>query len=136
MLGWVRNLLFGKVDVAKFSNGEFGRWAEKEAGKYLKRLGYKIVDRNFKTPFGEIDIVIRDGDTIAFVEVKAERGKFGCPEEKVSRVKRQRLIKSAKVFVNRYKFQEYSLRFDVITVKIADRETIIEYAKDAFQVRK
>ena len=65
----------------------FGNKAEKLAERYLKKKGYKILDRQFVTRYGEIDLVAREGDEIVFVEVKARRSTaFGYPEESVTEV--------------------------------------------------
>jgi putative endonuclease len=63
-------------------NQKIGRWGESVAAEYLQKRGYEILDKNARTPFGEIDIVARLEDMIVFVEVKARTTRsFGLPEE-------------------------------------------------------
>ena len=72
-------------------NKILGRKGEDAACRYLKKHGYKILKRNYVTPFGEADIVARKGDTYCFVEVKTrESDAFGLPTEAVNREKQRR----------------------------------------------
>ena len=93
-----------------------GRSGEKRAEKYLKKLGYKILARNFKTVVGEIDIIAKDGDTVVFVEVKTRTGDaFGRPSEAVDAKKRAKYVKVAQAFlVKNYKTTDVLCRFDVV----------------------
>jgi len=60
---------------------QFGEAAEALAARLLKKRGYKIIETNYRTPLGEVDIIARDGDTLVFVEVKARQtGQFGAPK--------------------------------------------------------
>jgi len=79
--------------MTKLQTGQDG---EKQAAEFLKRQGYKILDLNFRTKYGEIDIVARDGDVLVFVEVKTRSSQqFGLPEEAVGYHKLQHLQKAA-----------------------------------------
>jgi putative endonuclease len=79
---------------------QFGRESEAKAARLLRRAGYRIVARNYRTPFGEIDLVAYDGDVLAFVEVKARRSeRFGAPHASVTADKRRRLTRAAQVFL-------------------------------------
>jgi len=78
----------------------FGRESEVEAARYLQGAGYRIVARNYRTPFGEIDLVAYDGDVLAFVEVKARRSeRFGAPHASVTADKRRRLTRAALAYL-------------------------------------
>lgn len=69
-----------------------GQVGERVAVNHLHRLGYRILDRNWRCPSGEVDIVAHDGEAYVFVEVKARRTRaFGAPEEAVTPRKLQRL---------------------------------------------
>ncbi|MCX6784700.1 MAG: YraN family protein [Candidatus Komeilibacteria bacterium] len=71
----------------------FGAWAENLASRYLAKLGYKIIDRNWHCRFGELDIIAKKDGLIHFVEVKARRNQiFGWPEEAVTISKQQKLV--------------------------------------------
>ena len=74
------------IKGVKRFNRKKGMRGERLAAKYLKRCGYKIVERNFKCPFGEVDIIARQGDVLAFVEVKARSSEdYGTPSQAVNR---------------------------------------------------
>lgn len=73
-----------------------GHKGEEAACRYLEAQGYRILARNHRTPYGELDIVARRGDTLVFVEVRLRRpGLMGTPQESLTRGKRRRLIASA-----------------------------------------
>ena len=106
-----------------------GKKGERLVEEYLKKQGCKILKRNYKTPFGEADIIAEDKDEIVFVEVKARTtDKFGTPREAVGKDKQRRYYQIAKC----YWLQtgtEPNARFDVAEV-YGDGE--IEYYKNAF----
>jgi len=110
--------------------GLSGRQAEERACQYLKGLGYEIVARNWRCRSGEIDIVARDGNVLAFVEVKARSGRgYGGPEGAVGPVKQRRLVAAARRFIQQTG-AELPARFDVVTFL---GESVRLY-KDAFRV--
>ena len=105
-----------------------GRKGEDLACKYLKKHGYKILKRNYKTPFGEADIVAYDGEYYCFVEDKArESDAFGLPTEAVDEAKRRRYRQIAGYFCYRNR-EELPCRFDVASVY----EGEIEYFENAY----
>ena len=70
-----------------------GKIGEEAATNYLKEKGYKIQERNYRTSFGEIDIICRHKDSIIFVEVKTRRSdRYGCPEEAINTNKQRKII--------------------------------------------
>ena len=74
--------------MTKDLNKESGRRGEKIAARYLREHGYKVVERNYRTRFGEIDLVCTQRDKLVFVEVKLKIGdKFGTPEEMITKAK-------------------------------------------------
>ncbi len=81
-------------------NQDWGRFGENLAAQFLKRHGFQILERNFRTRWGEIDIIAQKGDSLRFVEVKTRlMPDFGQPEEAVHRFKKQRLLGTAKMYV-------------------------------------
>ena len=105
-----------------------GRRAEEQTAKYLKKHGYKIIERNFKTPFGEADIIAFKDGWYCFVEVKArESDAFGLPAEAVDNRKKERYRKMAWYFCN-MKRQEVPCRFDIASVF----EGGLEYFENAY----
>ena len=106
-----------------------GKKGEKLAAAYLKGLGYKILKKNYKTPFGEADIIAQDKGEIVFVEVKTRTDdRFGAPREAVTKTKQQRYYKIAECFWLKLG-EEPNVRFDVIEVYEDGR---IEQYKNAF----
>lgn len=111
-----------------FRNKILGRKGEELTRKYLKKRGYKIVARNYETPFGEADIVAFKDGCYCFVEVKArESDVFGLPSEAVTREKQRKYRMIAKYFCNERR-EELFCRFDVAAVY----EGEIEYYENAF----
>jgi putative endonuclease len=84
----------------KSDNKKTGNRGEELASEYLQKKGYRIEERNFRTRFGEIDIVCWDGQTLVFVEVKTKIGHdFGEPEEMVNKGKLERVRRMGEVFI-------------------------------------
>lgn len=108
-------------------NKKVGYKGEKLAAKYLKKRGYKILERNYKTPFGEADIIAKLGDMLVFCEVKTRQNDFyGAPSEAVNFKKRQRYIQAAQYYVQN---GEYPIRFDIIEVYKGE----INHLENAFE---
>ena len=106
-----------------------GRIGEKKAVEYLKKQGYKILDKNFKTHVGEIDIIAIDKDVICFVEVKTRSGdRFGQPSEAVNRKKQEKYFKVAEEYLLFKGITDRDCRFDVVEVE----NEKINLIKDAF----
>lgn len=108
--------MFSKKNQTENENIKLGKQGEKKACSYLKKKGWKILERNFKNPFGEVDIIARKQDVIAFVEVKTRLSDvFGLPSEAVNLARRQRYIRAAEFyFANRE--INCTVRFDIIEV--------------------
>lgn len=95
---------------------ERGNWGEERAALYLRLHGYKIVERNFRCRQGEIDIIARKGDVVAFVEVKQRKNAdFGEAREFVTYSKQRRVIAAAELWLLKT-CCELQPRFDVIEV--------------------
>ncbi len=93
-----------------------GKLGETKAKNYLKRRGYQILQSNYRTRAGEIDLIAKDGDCLVFVEVKTRTSaEYGTPAEAVSYYKQQHMIKSAQYYLARHG-GECECRFDVIEV--------------------
>lgn len=98
-------------------NYQKGRQGERLAEKYLKKKGYKILERNFRLRFGEIDLVAADGQTIVFVEVKTKTGEqFGEPWEMINQHKLDQLKKIGQVYLIKQGMSEAVCRIDVVGV--------------------
>ncbi|GAB5045710.1 YraN family protein [Thermodesulfovibrio sp. TK110] len=107
---------------------ELGKEGERLAVEYLLARGYKILERNFRTQFGEIDIIAKQGKYIVIIEVKRRISEnFGNPEMAVNYRKQERLKKLALFYLNKLG-KEYPVRFDVIAIK----DNKIEHIENAF----
>lgn len=94
-----------------------GKLGEQIAVDYLQNHNYEIIGRNFRTRYGEIDIVARDGRTLVFIEVKSRSSvKFGTPEESITHDKRNKLRLMSAYFLSKNKLQHQSHRLDVIGI--------------------
>ncbi len=106
-----------------------GNAGEKLVEAYLKQQGCTLLKRNYRTPFGEADLIVQDKDEIAFVEVKTRTtDSYGAPREAVGKEKRRRYQKIAQCYWKQ-NGEEPNARFDVAEV-YADGK--IEYFKNAF----
>jgi putative endonuclease len=98
---------------------EVGALGEKMAVDFLKKHGYKIVQRNFRCREGEIDIIARQGDCLVFVEVRTRKSSgFGIPEESITPVKSKRLVDLANTYLQSCGSFPQSWRIDVIAVEL------------------
>ena len=104
-----------------------GRAGERKAVEYLKKKGYEILDANFKTYVGEIDVIAKDGDCVVFVEVKTRTDdSFGAPSEAVDFKKREKYYKVATEYlVKKYHSADVESRFDVIEIENGEINHII-----------
>ncbi len=114
-----------------------GRIGEEAAARHLEKQGYRILTRNYRTSFAEVDIIARQGATLVFVEVKTRSSlRFGAPVEAVSLEKRHRLSKIAQDYMLQEGLEKHDARFDVVSV-LLNREgavlqiDILENAFDA-----
>lgn len=110
-----------------------GRLAEQRAARYLRVRGFRIVTRNFSCKTGEIDIIARDGATLVFVEVKsAGSPAYGDPLARVTPAKQNKIINTARYYIQLNKLENLPMRFDVIGI---DPEGKVSHIKDAFSAR-
>ena len=99
-------------------NIEIGKWGEKVAESFLKNNACKVVDKNVRTPYGEIDIIAEDEGEVIIVEVKTRtNNKYGYPEESITELKIKHLIDSAEYYFQNMLNDCVSYRLDVITIE-------------------
>ncbi len=112
-----------------------GAEGEKMAAEFLLRQGYRILERNFRTVLGEIDLIAKDGKVLVFVEVKARSGiRFGVPQMAVDLRKQAKMSRVALVYLSQKKLEACECRFDVIGItKGSNGGAEIEHFKDAFE---
>jgi putative endonuclease len=105
-----------------------GAAGEARAAAWYRRRGYEIVARNWRCREGELDLVVRKGPVLAFVEVKTRRtAAFGAPVEAVTRDKQRRIRVLALRFLEGYPRRSRQLRFDVVSI-LGDELTVLEGA--------
>lgn len=123
-----RSLLHGVLfcyDRSTMHNLSLGKWGEDEAVEYLKKKGHRIVERNFKARYDEIDIIALDHNTLVFVEVKTRIGDaYGLPEESITKRKLHSLTRAAYYYQHLHPELSTALRIDAITVYFSPDERI------------
>lgn len=109
-----------------------GAGYERQAADLLKAGGFEILDRNWATPMGELDIVARKDDTVVFVEVRARSNPaYGTPAESVTPAKRAKIIRTAMAYIKARRVRAESFRFDVIGIVPGEAPEHIEGAFSA-----
>ena len=99
------------------NNTEIGKRGEEIAAEFLKKQGVDIIEKNYHTKFGEIDLIGFDKSTIIFIEVKLRNNdNFGTPVEAITQTKLKRIYKSALWYISMHK-HNYDYRFDVIAIR-------------------
>ena len=114
---------------------ELGMRGERLALQELKRLGYRIVERNYRCALGEIDVVARHRGTLVFVEIKTRRtGDVGYAKEAVDAGKRRRISRAALAYIRDNGAWDTSARFDVVAVSLASGTPEVEVVTNAFEL--
>lgn len=109
-----------------------GRDGENTACEYILKRNFEIVENNYRSPFGEIDIIAKDGEYIVFIEVKFRNDlSHGYPREAVGKGKQKNIIKTAEYYISENNIQNTDFRFDVIEILGHN----IEYIENAFWKR-
>ena len=109
---------------------KFGIIGEKMAQKYLKDNKYEIIENNYYTRNGEIDIIASKNNYIIFVEVKTRTNeKYGRASEAVNKIKKFHMKKSAAKFLKENNFSRFTIRFDVIEVYMINGKCKINHIK-------
>ncbi len=100
------------------SSRDIGMVGEQIAVEYLKKKGYKILEKNFKLRFSEIDIIALDKDVLVFVEVKTKTNlRFGQPYEEITPAKLKKLKRGVQYYLLlRKKYVNYKMRLDVLSI--------------------
>lgn len=105
------------VDPRRLANRARGQWGERRAETYYRRLGYQVLDRNWRCALGEIDLVVRLADTVVFCEVKTRRtAAYGHPAEAVDHRKQARLRRLAAAWLAAHDHGGVDVRFDVVSI--------------------
>ncbi|OGC98742.1 hypothetical protein A2701_01485 [Candidatus Amesbacteria bacterium RIFCSPHIGHO2_01_FULL_47_34] len=106
----------------KRANRKTGEKAETAVGNYLENKGYELMVRNFRTRYGEIDLICRDGNLTVFVEVKAKKGlQFGSPEEMFTSAKYRQVRRMATAYLEG---REVPCRIDMVAVELGEMNEV------------
>lgn len=126
----------GKKTGRGSRNKDLGLRGEEAAARFLYRMGYDIMERNWRCNFGEADIIAQDGQTLVFVEVKTRSNlDKGFPAEAVGAVKREKYEKIALAFLSNHDICDVAVRFDVVSVvAVAKDRALIKHHISAFSV--
>ena len=113
----------------------FGRESESIAVKYLKKQGYKILEQNYRTKLGEIDVIAKDKNTLVFVEIKARRSdRYGNPKWAITPKKKRQMSKVALYYLKVTRQMDVKARFDVVTVRSMENKPQMDIIKNAFEL--
>ena len=95
---------------------DLGRWAEQKARELLELENYQYVNQNYHSRYGEIDLIVRSGKELVFVEVKARSlGRYATACEVITRAQQRKIIKTAQFFLQKHpNYDDFDCRFDVI----------------------
>lgn len=120
----------------KSGNRSLGGTGESIAVTFLKGIGFSIVECNFRTVCGEIDIIARDGRSIVFVEVKCRKNdNYGPPQLAVTPFKQRQISKAALVWLSKKRLYDAEARFDVIAIVLHEHDLPeIEHIRNAFDL--
>lgn len=112
----------------------FGRIGERLARQYLEQKGYHFLDSNFRTAHSEIDLIMDDGGTLVFVEVKSRHNRrYGEPVEAVNPAKQRHIRLGARAYVMKRRIEDTHIRFDVVEVMVSrEGETKFRHTRNAF----
>ena len=108
-----------------------GQRGEQLAQRHLREQGLSLLEANYRSRWGEIDLIMQDGPTLVFIEVRLRAAsRYGSPAETIGRRKQQRLIRTAQQYLQTHR--DARARFDVIAITTGDHAPRIQWIKDAF----
>ena len=112
-----------------------GKEGERIAEIFLRKKGYKLVERNYRCAAGELDLIMLDQRVIVFVEVKTRTGiRYGTPLEAVEVRKQQKMIYAAQFFLSAKKLSQREARFDVVGISWIGVQPSVEHIENAFEL--
>jgi putative endonuclease len=115
---------------------ELGKKGEELALRFLKKKGYRIIEKNYICKMGEMDIIAKEKDTLAFIEVKTRTSTtFGPPQLAVNPKKQSQMSKVALNFLKEKKLEDVKARFDVVAILLGQKGEEVELIRDAFDLR-
>lgn len=120
------------MSLMRISTGKRG---EDLAASFLAEAGYRIIERNYRCLFGEIDIVAEEGETLVFVEVKSRRSNaYGDPQVAVGHQKQKKISRISVYYLEERHLRHRPARFDVVAVKLLPAGHRVELIRNAFEL--
>ena len=107
------------------------------ARSFLQEKGYRILESNYRCPYGEIDIVAQDGEDTVFVEVRTRRSMvYGTPEESLTSAKQRHLLAASQEYLQRHDMGEADCRIDLVSIRLGagSQEPRIDHLQHAVQL--
>jgi len=115
---------------------ELGQKGEELALRFLKKNGYRLIERNYTCKMGEVDIVAREKDILAFIEVKTRKTTtFGPPQMAVDQRKQEQLSRVALHYLKEKRLERIKARFDVVAILLSPKGPEIELIRNAFDLQ-
>lgn len=114
---------------------KLGNQGENLVTQFLKKQKFKIIELNYRTKFGEIDIIAQKKDVLAFIEVKTRKNEYFPTSMVVNHSKQKKIINAAKHFILKNNIKDVVYRFDIATVIMQYDNPEIKYLSDAFRIR-
>jgi putative endonuclease len=120
------------------STAQIGKQAESLACEYLQRQGLHDIERNYRTRTGEVDLIMQDGRTLVFVEVRFRSNpNYGSGADSVTRRKQDKLINTALYYLQQHPhYAHWETRFDVVSISSPANHPEFEWIKNAFQAER
>ena len=118
------------------STQKVARIGEALAAQHLEEHGYQILEHNYRSRSGEIDLIAKQGKRIVFVEVKTRRTlKFGVPQAAVTPTKQKKISKLALRYLQTHKLLDVPCRFDVVAIVLSSKSTLVQlnHIENAFE---
>src|SRR4030067_726854 len=114
---------------------ELCKKGEELALRFLKKKGYRLIEKNYLCKMGEMDIIAKEKDTLVFIEVKTRTStEFGPPQLAVNPRKQRQLSKVALNYLNEKRLKDVKARFDVVAILLRQKGEEIELIRDAFDL--
>jgi putative endonuclease len=132
---FIKKLIRRQENASTDPRRHTGQSGESLAVKVLKQNGYKILEKNYSSKLGEIDVIAQDGSVLAFIEVKARRtAKFGSPKLAVTPRKQRKISMVALQYLKETGQTSKRARFDVVAIRLLPGQPDIEIIKNAFDL--
>jgi putative endonuclease len=119
--------------LIKDKRRQLGDRGEDLAAAALKKQGYKILERNYRAPLGEIDLIAKHKGVLVFIEVKTRKSeRYGTPAEAVHPAKQAKLRRLADYYLKQQRLGDVPVRFDVVAITLQGEELDLNIIQNAF----